>query len=81
MTAMQWLNSLRPALRRRLPARLHAQERQVLRPPVEVSATTAGVLVAHDGSEMPLANYDKMPTAWKLLRPCSRRRKHKGSME
>ena len=38
-------------------------------------------LAVHDGSEMPLADYDKMPTAWKLLRPCSRRRKHKGSME
>lgn len=31
--------------------------------PIEVSATTAGVLVAHDGTEMPLADYDKMPTA------------------
>lgn len=31
--------------------------------PVEVSATTAGVLVAHDGTEMPLADFDKMPTA------------------
>lgn len=30
--------------------------------PVEVSATTAGALVAHDGTEMPLADYDKMPT-------------------
>lgn len=29
--------------------------------PVEVSATTAGVLVANDGTEMPLADYDKMP--------------------
>ena len=31
--------------------------------PVEVSATTAGVLVAHDGTEMPLADFDKMPMA------------------
>jgi len=31
--------------------------------PVEVSATTAGVLVAHDGTEMPLADFDKMPAA------------------
>lgn len=30
--------------------------------PVEVPATTAGALVAHDGTEMPLADYDKMPT-------------------
>lgn len=29
--------------------------------PVEVSATTAGVLVAHDGTEMLLADYDTMP--------------------
>jgi len=31
--------------------------------PIEVSDSTAGVLVAHDGTEMPLADYDKMPTA------------------
>jgi hypothetical protein len=31
--------------------------------PVEVSATTTGVLVAHDGTEMPLADFDKMPSA------------------
>lgn len=29
--------------------------------PVEVSATTAGVLVAHDGSDMSLADFDKVP--------------------
>lgn len=29
--------------------------------PVEVSETTAGVLVAHDGTEMLLADYDTMP--------------------
>lgn len=29
--------------------------------PVEISATTAGVLVTHDGTEMPLADFDKMP--------------------
>ena len=31
--------------------------------PIEVSDSTAGALVAHDGTEMPLADYDKMPTA------------------
>lgn len=31
--------------------------------PVEASETTAGVLVAHDGTEMPLADFDKMPAA------------------
>lgn len=29
--------------------------------PVEVSAATAGVLVAHDGTEMNLANFDQLP--------------------
>lgn len=29
--------------------------------PVETSESTTGVLVAHDGTEMPLADYDKMP--------------------
>lgn len=31
--------------------------------PIEVSDLTAGALVAHDGAEMPLADYEKMPTA------------------
>lgn len=30
---------------------------------IEVSDSTAGVLVAHDGTEMPLADFDKMPAA------------------
>ncbi len=29
--------------------------------PVEVSEATAGVLVAHDGTEMPPSDFDKMP--------------------
>ena len=31
--------------------------------PIEISDSTAGALVAHDGTEMPLADYDKMPAA------------------
>lgn len=31
--------------------------------PLEVSATTAGVLVAHDGTEMPLADFDQLAPA------------------
>lgn len=31
--------------------------------PVEVSTTTAGVLLAHDGTEIPLPDFDKMLTA------------------
>ena len=31
--------------------------------PIEVADSTAGALVAHDGTEMPLAEYDKMPAA------------------
>ena len=31
--------------------------------PVEVSTNTSGVLIAHDGTEMPLADFDTMPIA------------------
>lgn len=31
--------------------------------PIEISDSTAGVVVAHDGTEMPLSAFDQMPPA------------------
>ena len=31
--------------------------------PIEISEATVGVLVAHDGTEMPLADFDQLPPA------------------